>query len=106
MVPTVGHTSPVPAYIVVNARVTDPDLLARYGKAALPTLANHDCKALIASNDAETIEGEPAGSRVVVLQFPSREAALAWYNSEDYQAVIGMRHDSTEGFAVIVDGLG
>jgi uncharacterized protein (DUF1330 family) len=96
----------VPAYVVVNARVTDPVLLERYVGAAGATVAQHPCKVLVATNDAEAIEGDPPGSRVVVLEFPSREAALAWYNSEEYQAVIGMRHDSTEGFLVVADGVG
>ena len=96
----------MPAYVIVNARVTDPVLLDRYAKAAGPTTVKYPCKVLVATNDAEVIEGEPVGPRVVVLEFPSREAALAWYNSEEYQAVIGMRHDSTEGFLLVADGLG
>jgi uncharacterized protein (DUF1330 family) len=93
------------AYLVVNARVTNPELLDRYVQAAVPTIEGYECTPLVITNDAEAIEGQPVGARIVVLRFPSREVALKWYNSEAYQAVIGMRHDSTEGFAVIAEGL-
>jgi len=92
------------AYLIVNATVTDHALLQEYSKAAGPTGAGHSITPLVVTNEAKVLEGE-AGERVVVLQFPSQEALLAWYNSEAYQAVIGMRHNSTKGFAVAVDGL-
>jgi uncharacterized protein (DUF1330 family) len=40
------------------------------------------------------------------MEFPTREAAMAWYESDEYQAVIGKRLNSTKGFLVLVDGLG
>jgi uncharacterized protein (DUF1330 family) len=40
----------------------------------------------------------------VVLRFESREAALAWYQSEEYQSVIALRTDNSDGMAVLCDG--
>jgi uncharacterized protein (DUF1330 family) len=37
----------------------------------------------------------------VVVEFESPEAAKAWYRSPAYQAVVGKRHASTRGFAVL-----
>jgi uncharacterized protein (DUF1330 family) len=91
-------------YLVVNARITDPEGLAAYSAAAGGTLAGHTIKPIVISNEAEALEGTPAGERVVILEFPDRAALRAWYDSDAYQAVIGLRHASTEGFAVIVDG--
>ena len=92
-------------YLIVNATVTDPEKLVAYGKASGPTLAGHAVKPLIVTNSAETIEGEAAGPRIVVLEFPDRAALDAWYHSPEYQAVIGMRFESTQGFAVVAEGL-
>ncbi len=91
-------------YLVVNARITDPEGLAAYSAAAGPTLAGHTVKPIVVNNNAEVLEGTPAGERVVILEFPDRAALKAWYDSDAYQAIIGMRHSSTDGFAVIVDG--
>jgi uncharacterized protein (DUF1330 family) len=37
----------------------------------------------------------------VILKFEDKAAAKAWYDSADYQAVLGKRLESTTGFAVI-----
>ena len=95
----------MPAYIVVNATVTDQALLDEYVAAAGSTLGGHPVKALVATNSATVLEGD-AGERVVVLEFPTRDAALAWYQSPEYQAVIDKRLNSTKGFLTLVDGLG
>jgi uncharacterized protein (DUF1330 family) len=50
------------------------------------------------------LEGEWKHPRLVVIEFPSRAAAQDWYNSPDYQKVIGLRLKSTTGNLVIVDG--
>ncbi len=91
-------------YFVVNATVTDPELLASYLAAVTATFEGIDLEVLVATNDAETIEGEPAGRRVVVLKFPNEERFRTWYDSPAYQDVIGMRLESTNGFAVLADG--
>lgn len=91
-------------YFVVNATVTDLDLLNEYSAAAFPTLDGREFTLVAASNDAETLEGKAAGSRVVILGFPDKAALMDWYNSEAYQAIIGKRLASTEGFGVIVEG--
>ncbi|MPY95166.1 MAG: DUF1330 domain-containing protein [Acidimicrobiia bacterium] len=95
----------MPTYLIVNATITDLALLEEYGAGARATLAEHDVTPLVVTNEATVLEGE-AGERVVVLQFPTREALTAWYESDAYQAVIGKRFASTKGFAVVVDGLG
>ncbi|MGH9134303.1 MAG: DUF1330 domain-containing protein [Ilumatobacteraceae bacterium] len=92
------------AYFIVNSHITDPDGLARYRAAVDPSFEGRDVKILVSTDDATTIEGTPAGERAVVLEFPDREAALAWYNSAEYRDVIGMRLAATEGFAILVDG--
>ena len=91
------------AYFIVNARITDPEGLARYRAAVQPSFTGREVKVLVSTDDATTIEGTPAGERAVVLEFPDRAAALDWYHSDVYQEVIGMRLAATEGFA-IVDG--
>ena len=62
----------MPTYFIVNATITDPDLFASYGAAVRPTFAGHDVRTRVSAYDAETIEGSPAGPRVVVLEFPDR----------------------------------
>ena len=93
------------AYIVVNAKITDPESLDDYRAAARSTFDGHPSTILVANNEAITVEGEPHGSRVVIIRFPDRAAAMAWYESAAYQAIIDLRLSSTEGSMLLVDGL-
>jgi uncharacterized protein (DUF1330 family) len=94
----------MPTYLIVNAAVTDQDMLDTYRAAVGPTLQGHDVVVRASTNEAETIEGEPKGSRVVVLEFPDRDAFSTWYESPAYQEIVGLRLGSTDGFAVLVEG--
>ncbi len=91
-------------YFVVNDTVTDPDTLAAYSRAAGPTLAAFGAKALVSTRSAETIEGTPAGARMVILEFADRAAFDGWYNSPAYQAILTDRLRATHGFGVVVEG--
>ena len=48
-----------------------------------------DLLAEYTDNGAEVLEGQPAGTRVIVVKFESEESFGAFYDSPDYQHVIG-----------------
>ena len=50
------------------------------------------------------LEGAWPHPRLVIIEFPSRAAAEAWYASDLYQRIISLRHKSSVGNLVIVDG--
>jgi len=93
------------AYLVVmRDKMIDAAEYAAYGERARASMAGHPVKPLTVNGKLKCVEGaEPDG--VVVLEFPTVEAAEAWYYSPEYQAVIGRRLKSTEGRAVIVEGV-
>jgi uncharacterized protein (DUF1330 family) len=41
---------------------------------------------------------------MVMIEFPSYEKAKAWYNSDEYQAIVGIRQKASTGSAYIVEG--
>jgi uncharacterized protein (DUF1330 family) len=89
---------------VLNSTVVDAELLDEYRAAAKPSMAKYGAKMLAGGNDAETIEGTPAGSRLVVVEFPDRNAFMAWYADPDYAGPRQMRLAATKGFALLIDG--
>lgn len=91
------------AYFVVSYRITDPAGYEAYVPAVIPTMQAHGCEVLVADYQSEAVEGEPEHV-TVVLKFASREAARAWYDSPEYQAIKHHRTDNTEGSAVLVNG--
>ncbi len=92
------------AYTVANYRITDPESFEAYPPAVVPTLMAHGGEILVADRESEALDGEPAHVTVVV-KFPSKEAARAWYNSAEYQEIIRLRTDNSEGFLVLTDEL-
>ncbi len=91
-------------YFIAHLDVSDPDAYGPYRDKAPGTVAQHGGKYLTRGGDMESVEGDPLPSRTVVLEFPSVEAARAWYNSPEYQEIIGIRHANATGFAQIVEG--
>jgi len=94
------------AYLIVNYNIDDVDAYKEYQKGAGPALQiGSATKLLVLDGDSEQVEGEGAGKQTVVLEFESKEAAKAIYESGDYQAVLPTRLGATSShFAVIVDG--
>ncbi len=92
------------AYFVANFRITDTEAYAAYPPVAGPTLAPYGAEVLAVDNDSNVLEGE-AANQTVVIRFPSMDAAMAWYNSPEYQEIIDLRLDNSEGFGAMIDGL-
>ena len=83
--------------IFVQDSVTDRDGLNAYSAKAGPTLAPHQPIPRAVSENVEHIEGDWKPGRLVMLEFESRERALAWYNGPEYSAVKGLRLAATSG---------
>ncbi len=45
-----------------------------------------------------------APDRVVVIEFPDRAAARAWFDDPDYQAIRGLRQSVSETDILLVEG--
>jgi uncharacterized protein (DUF1330 family) len=52
----------------------------------------------------DVLEGDPAQG-VTIVEFPSREAALAWFNSDAYQAAAQHRRKGAEYQVLLVDAM-
>jgi uncharacterized protein (DUF1330 family) len=90
------------AYVIVNYELTNPVDYKSYPPAVLPTLEAHGAEILVADYASEILEGNP-GSVTIVIKFESKEAINAWYHSPEYQEIIGLRTDNSEGTAVATD---
>lgn len=93
------------AYFIAQYVVNDPKLYREYQLAAGPTIQTAGGELVAFDVAAETIEGSPPGPQTVIVKFESPEAAKAWYQSPDYQAVVGKRLAATSGFAVIAQSM-
>ncbi len=91
-------------YVIFTETINDQAGYDGYVMEALPTIMRRGGKAVIVHDNPEVIEGDWLGSRAVVLEFDSVDAVRDWYNSPEYQAVVGERHASADANAAIVGG--
>jgi len=91
----------MPAYFIAQYVVNDPTVYQEYAQGAGPTIGAYGGEMVSFDVGAETIEGEPPGPQTVILKFESVDKAKEWYNSADYQAVVGKRLAATTGYAII-----
>ena len=89
-------------YIIFTEKVNDQAAHGAYVEKAVPTILRQGGKVIVFDSDYAVLEGEWHGEQTVILEFESVEAAKAWYNSDEYQAIIGERHAAAENNAVIV----
>jgi uncharacterized protein (DUF1330 family) len=91
-------------YLIGQITITNPQAYAVYSAQVPQTIAAFGGKYIVRGGHATQLEGQAQGERNVVIEFPSREIAEAWYNSEAYQAIIAHRTNNSTGALALVDG--
>lgn len=91
-------------YAIFTVKVSDQQAMSAYAQAARPSLLAAGGTLAVAGPPEEVLEGDWHGDQTVILEFPSVEAARGWYNSPEYQSVVGQRHAAAESNVVIVGG--
>lgn len=72
-------------YAVAEMEITDPRWVADYVAHVTPMVERRGGRYLARTTRVESIEGERAAPQVALLiEWPSREAADAFYESEEY----------------------
>lgn len=91
-------------YVIFAENIHDEAMHQGYIMRAAGTVMGYGGNAIVVNDGGDVIEGEWPYGRTVILEFPSVEKAKEWYDSADYQAIVGERHASTTSNAVIVPG--
>jgi uncharacterized protein (DUF1330 family) len=93
------------AFVVVQIAINDRDEYRQYETAGHQEIFDRfSGKVVGIDEDVDIVEGSWPFTRTVIIEFPSKELARAWYDSDDYQAVVGLRHRSTTSNLVMVSG--
>jgi uncharacterized protein (DUF1330 family) len=92
------------AYAVVEETVSDETTFAAYRQGVMATLEPFGGRFIVRGGRLTVMEGEWPHARLVVIEFPSRDAAEGWYHSPAYRKLLPLRLRSAAGTFVIVDG--
>ena len=91
-------------YVIANITVTDPVRFAEYGAQVPAVLAQYGGRYLVRGGMLEMAEGSISVDRLVILEFPSIEAARAWHASPEYAPLLALRASASVSNLAFVDG--
>jgi uncharacterized protein (DUF1330 family) len=87
----------MPAYLVVEHTITNPDKFEEYRVKVGPMIAKHGGRYLTKGGSHKLLETtRKAPDRVVIIEFPNMAALNGWYTSAEYQPLIGLRQSAVD----------
>ena len=95
----------MPAYIIVDVTVNEPEEYATYRQLTPASIAAYGGKFIVRGGAAETLEGDWQPGRMVVLEFESVEQAKKWWNSEEYAPAKAIRQRTATTRMIVVEGV-
>jgi len=93
------------AYIFVQVDVKDPARYERYKSLVPPSLQNFGGRFIVRGGKTETLEGDWAPKRFVVVEFPSVEQAKAWWASQEYAEAKALRQATAVSQMILAEGV-
>jgi uncharacterized protein (DUF1330 family) len=95
----------MPAFVIANVTVTDPEGYEEYKRLVPESIAAHGGKYLARGGRVEILEGTWNPRRLVILEFPTAEQARAWWESSGYAPAKAIRQATSRSDLVLVDGI-
>ncbi len=92
-------------YLVASLDVIDSEAYEPYRVQVPALIERHGGRYLVRGGSFATLEGTAPFSRLVVVEFPSVDAARGFYDDPDYQAIIAHRTDNATGTLLIAEGV-
>jgi uncharacterized protein (DUF1330 family) len=91
------------AYLIIDITILNTEAMEEYEQNVLPLLARFGGRPIAYDNDALVLEGA-WNNRLIIVEFPSKEAAKTFFNSPEYAPWKIARRRSSDGRAVAVQG--
>jgi uncharacterized protein (DUF1330 family) len=95
----------MPAYVIAETDVHDPEQYERYKAASPAAIAAGGGRFVVRGGELAVLEGDWSPTRLVVLEFESLDAAKRWYESEAYQEAKKLREGAASLRVVAVEGV-
>jgi len=93
------------AYVINEIWVTDTEAYGEYVRRSPATLEPFGGRFIVRGGNGTPLIGEAPSARVVVIEFPSRDAAESWFASDAYQTILKIRNAASTSRVFVVDGV-
>ena len=94
----------MPAYVIAEISIHDPATYERYKQLAPASIAKHGGRYALRGGTTQALEGEWSPERLVILEFPTADAARKWFSSPEYTEARAIRRASSTARILLVDG--
>jgi uncharacterized protein (DUF1330 family) len=95
----------MPAYLIANVDVKDAAAYEKYRELAPATIEQFGGRFLARGGQVESLEGDWAAKRLVIIEFPSMDRAKAWWSSDEYGPAKALRQSVAVSSLTLVDGI-
>ena len=89
------------AYIIAHVQVTNPVQYEEYKKWSTAAMKTAGAEVCVRGGQVQVLEGDWAPERIVILKFPSFDAAKAFYELPEYLKAREAREGARKGRAGI-----
>lgn len=93
------------AYIVADIDVTDPAQYDKYKALAPAAIERYGGRYIARGGESAVLEGDWSPRRVVLLEFPTVEAAKRFHDSPEYRAARDVRAKAAKMNMIVVAGV-
>jgi uncharacterized protein (DUF1330 family) len=90
------------AFVLVEVNIQDALVYEEYKKLTPGSVEAYGGKFVIRGNPVQVLEGEWKYDRLVMIEFPTSEIALEWYNSKEYQKAKKIRENAASANFFVV----
>lgn len=91
-------------YLIAEIDITDAEAYEEYKRIVPAAVEAHGGRFLVRGGTVVPKEGGWNPKRVIVIEFPSLEAAKAFYDSSEYARPLEIRLKATQSRLVLVEG--
>jgi uncharacterized protein (DUF1330 family) len=88
--------------LIVETDITDPSWVQDYLVKVTPLVLSHGGIYITRTSASELLEGKRKPQYSLVAKFPSKEAALGFYHSEEYAPFKASRQKGSKGKFLLV----
>ena len=88
--------------VLVEVNIQDPAVYEEYKKLTPGSVDAYGGKFVIRGNPVTVLEGAWNYDRMVLIEFPSKEIAMEWYNSKEYVTARKIRENAASANFFIV----
>ena len=92
------------AYLTATIKVKDLESFEEYAGKAVPVIAEHGGETIAMGGVAKLLAGQADHDYEAVIQFPNTAAVEAFYESDEYQALIPLRDKGADVVFKVIEG--